>query len=294
MNIADYVPGILKIFQLLCYVVLIFYVLQVVLFIFRGKTSNDPHRLREALAMAYTVVAVYYIFHSTGAIHPFVSNVIDAGSLIGRGTPASMAPILVLCAGLVCVAFICNFSRSLWMLKSLDHAIFEPVPEWENLSEQTSKRLLEFSTRTVAALLFIRLEFELKHLAGSDKNVSGIYFTQAGWYGILLYTCLLVWWVSGRWIAGKDMPKIPLLLYIAGLANSAFIYNFASKISNEDKAQWLMVLLLGAGFLALLMLAVIVDDILKWFGIDIQEWWKGKKQPMMGEQMPPASEPTGH
>ena len=199
MWLTELVQPILFILKWLCRFVLLFYFLRVMVIIFFGKTISDSRRLQEALAMAYTLVAAWLILQSTNAILPFVQNIINSVVLVSMPTTI-INFVLVICSGLVCTAFICNFSRSLWMLKSLDHAVFESVPKWEKLSAiSTSKKIFEFATRTVAALLFIGIELQLEKLSTSSSrgDVTSLAIGEApqnclaaaGWYGFFLYVC---------------------------------------------------------------------------------------------------------
>jgi hypothetical protein len=271
MGFAEYVQPLLGVLKWLCYIVLLLYLGRVLVFIFRGKSKGDPHRLREAMAMAYTVVAAYFIFRSADAIQPFVVNIVEAGGLVHTPTPI-INIVLIVCAGIVCTAFICNFSRSLWMLKSLDHGIFEPVPEWEDLLSSLGKRAFEFTTRTIAALLFIALEFRLERLASGSaaENVNLLasgatprnYLTDAGRYGLYLYFCLCVWWFSGLWVAKRRMPRRLLAFYTVGLINSAFIFYFGGKTLNEDWAMIMLLIVVLMGITGLYMLFIVLQDFL--------------------------------
>src|ERR1700738_448939 len=170
LDFASLVQPILTSLRWSCYLVLLFYVYGVLKIVFQGRPPEESHRLREAMALGYTAVAGYFIFYSTAAIQLFANSVLDTGSSVRA--PAAINIILVLCAGLICFAFICNFCRSLWMLKLLDHAIFEPVPGWETLINSTCNRLVEFLPRAVAAILFICIESKLEKLGSSSPEGS--------------------------------------------------------------------------------------------------------------------------
>jgi hypothetical protein len=156
-----------------CWVLLAFYMWRVLLFVFKGKKEGGARRdgMREAMAMAYTLVAAYFILSATKAVQPFMVNILDSVSSLRPQPQAEELTLLELMSAFVFTAFICNFSRSLWMLKSLDHALFEPVPQWGELSGRSAwKRAAEFATRTVAAVLFILVEFRLERLAATQTQ----------------------------------------------------------------------------------------------------------------------------
>lgn len=265
MNIAEYVQPILAFFKCICYLILIFYLIRITIFIFFGKKNSDLHRLREAMALAYTFVAAIFVYKSIKGIQPFIQNILEA--------VVQAYPLVALCSGLVFTAFICNFSRALWMLKSLDHAMFEPVPNWETLSSaRTHKLVFEFLTRTTAALLFIRVELELDKLSTSSlrenitKLASGAsphsYLAVAGLFALFLYICLSLWWVIGFWIAKSKMPKSLLWFYIGGFVNSLMVFYYGGTISHNDPIimKGLFVVVSIAG---LYMLFYIFIDIYK-------------------------------
>lgn len=270
MLLADYMKYILDGLRFLCLLVLAFYLLKVVKSIVFGRTPDDRHRFREAMAMGYTFFGAFFILYSVNALNPFVQSVAQAGERVGS-PPQDIGIFLRLCAALVCSAFICNFSRSLWMLKSLDHAVFEPVPDWETLSEPVGKRFVEFITRTVAAVLFIFLELELEKLGNShlsetlQQSSSGTTptspLTSAGGYGIFLYLCLVLWWFSGLWIAKKQMPWQLLLFYLAGLGNSIFVYRYGRPVETAGEGYWLFICIAFVTILAVYMLGYVFFDV---------------------------------
>lgn len=271
---AEVVQPILNLLGKLCYVVLAVYISRVFLFIILGNRTGDSHRLREAMAMAYTLAAAVLIGYSVSAIAPFVTNIQEATNGL-TVSAAGFGSYLSLCAGLVCAAFICNFSRSLWMLKSLDHAVFEPIPDWEDLSGSTLKRFLEFLPRAFAAVLFICLEFELKAMAGTIRAkdaalvASGTsprnYLDEAGRYGLALYAALILWWIVGRYVITRKhnikMPKSILFFYVAGLLNSLFIFLYGGANLTSGQAIGLLSTVNLATIAALYMLAIVVRDV---------------------------------
>lgn len=280
MSFADLVQPTLMALRWLCYLALLFYLLKVLSFIFKGKkpsgahhqpreaaSKGDAHRLREAMALGYTGVAAYFIFYATGAIQSFTGNVLNTGTLVN--TPTEVNQFLVICAGVICVAFICNFCRSLWMLKLLDHAVFEPVSDWEQLTASLSKRLCEFIPRVAAALLFIVLELELEKLGHSSpegdvaKGASTYtHLTDTGLYGLALYTCLILWWLSSRLIIKARMPRPLLVFYIAGLFNSSFIYFYGGEEVSAKWAWWMVLIVVFMGVAALYMIVIVFADVL--------------------------------
>ena len=272
MVTADIVAPILSTLEYLCVFVLAFYTMRVVVFVIRGRNPKDDHRMREAMAMAYTVVAAWFIFFAIGAIHPFVQNIIEAVGVVAAPS-IQIRILLAISSAFVCSAFLCNFSRSLWMLKSLDQGLFDPVPEWETLTGTKLKRFFEFATRTVAALLFIVLEFQLERFAASRKNSDVAiqlgadspdrYLTQAGFLGLLLYCSLILWWLVGRWIAKDKMPWTQLSFYGAGLINSMFIASYAGKVATTDQAVMLLMFIVVVTLAATYMLGLVVVEILK-------------------------------
>jgi hypothetical protein len=251
-----------------CYLVLVFYAVRAIRLITVGHGGHHAtSQWREAMALVYTLVAAYFIFVSTRAIPTFSQNIVD-----GVGRVPNMPPGLIafsyLAAGLVFAAFICNCSRSLWMLKSLDHGIFEPIPEWEELSEPWGKRIPEFVTRSIAAGLFILLEFELKKLSSwsylKDLSVSqsggipGAGLSDIGKFALGLYFALLFWWLAASRIAGKRMPKLLLSFYAAGLVNALFIFFYGGPILSTSAAMWLVagivVVTIAAGWMLFFVL----------------------------------------
>ena len=273
MFFAELVQPILRALRLLCYVVLLFYLFKVLVFIFRGKVigssetlSGHTHRLREAMALAYTGVAAYFIFHSISAVQSFTDKVLDAGTSVN--SPVMMNQILVIAAGVICVAFICNFCRSLWMLKLLDHAVFEPVPNWEQLTNTTFKRAFEFITRATAALLFICLELQLEKLGSSTPEMAVVggaksyaNLSTAGLFGLALYASLIAWWLSGRFIIKAGMPKSLLLFYIAGIFNSLFIFMYGGETVSNEWAWLLISIIFIMGLAAVYMVGVVLADL---------------------------------
>jgi len=247
MNFADYVIDITRYVMYACWIVLMIYAGRVMLFIL--WTSGQARRMREAMAVGYTAAATYFTFYATKAMLNFVQRVVGDGSSIGT-TTSGMYAALVGCSLVIFVAFICNFSRSLWMLKSLDHAVFEPVPKWKQLSRPMCKRLFEFSTRIAAAVLFIMFELQLENVAdphalkdvhlATERSISTQSLSQAGGIAVFLYLVLLLWWLSGLWIARSEMPKSLLLFFFCGLVNSIFIYVFGDEAASESRNKWLV------------------------------------------------------
>jgi len=270
MGFADYVPLIITGVMWMCWIILILYALRVLLFILFG--CEEIRRMREAMAVGYSAVAVVFTFQATWAIPNFVQRIVGDGSSIGSPTRGIYA-LLVICSLIICAAFICNFSRSLWMLKNLDHAVFEPVPDWEDLTKTKLKRIAEFGTRMVAALLFIYLEFKLEKLAQphgvaevglvSEGGSATRPLSQAGFVAIGLYAVLLLWWLSGRWIAGKAMPWLLFAFFVAGLFNSFFIFVFGDAPVDESSKTWLLMTIVVAGALATYMIVYVLLDLIK-------------------------------
>lgn len=270
MSFADWVPTIIRGVMLACWFILGVYVVRVFIFIlFHGE---EGRRMREAMAVGYTMVAAYFIFNATKAIPNFVQRIVgDAGSI--GSTTSAINTLLVICSVVICAAFICNFSRSLWMLKNLDHAVFEPVPEWEQLSTPKFKRIFEFFTRMGAALLFIYLEFKLEKVA----HVQGVTdvgliahgspptrpLSQAGFVAIFLYLVLILWWFSGKLIAGSQMPKLLFFFFLFGFLNSTFIYAFADEPVDESSKIWLLICVGVCGLLASSMIIYVLWDLFK-------------------------------
>ena len=269
----EFVQPTLSFLKWLCRIILFFYFIKVMADVFFVKTEKKSPRLREAMAMAYTLVAAGLIFQSTNAILPFVQDILN--SIVKLHTPHYLLRfVLVICSGLVCSAFICNFSRSLWMLKSLDHAVFEPVPEWERLlTAKTWKNVIEFMTRTVAALLFIFIELQLEKLATHSAKEDVIrlamgeaphnHLADAGGYGFFLYLSLSLWWISGVLIAKNKMPLPLLFFYIGGFFNSIFIYFFAKEILSKDQAFGMALIVIVVAIVALYMLSYVLIDVIK-------------------------------
>jgi hypothetical protein len=269
MAFADYVPTIINGVMWGCWIVLIIYAVHVLIFIlWHGKIR----RMREAMAVGYTAVAAYYTALATYALPNFVQRVVGDGGSIGSPTSGIYA-LLVICSSIICAAFICNFSRSLWMLKNLDHAVFAPVPRWRQLSSPMLKRSPEFLTRMAAALLFIVLELQLEKVAHphgvnevnqvAQGSPTTKLLSQAGLIGFFLYSVLIFWWFSGLWIARSKMPKKLVIFYVAGLFNSIFIYIFGDEAVDESQKNWLLILVLLMGLAASYMIGIVLLDILK-------------------------------
>jgi len=270
MGFADLVTGITTGVMWMCWIVLILYAVRVFLFIVVG--CEEDRRMREAMAVGYSAVAFVFTFQATSAIRVFVQRIVGAGSSIGSPTQ-SIYGLLVICSLIIFAAFICNFSRSLWMLKNLDHAVFEPVQNWDKLTLPKLKRLCEFGTRMAAALLFIYLEFQLEklaqpHGAAEAGSIAGGAsatrpLSDAGFVAIFLYAMLILWWVSGRWIAGKGMPWLLLLFFAAGLFNSIFICVFGGTSVDESSKTWLLMTIVIAGALATYMIVYVLWDLIR-------------------------------
>jgi hypothetical protein len=282
ISLHDFVRPVMSTLKGLCWVMLGFYVLRVGIFVVQGPPEGRAprHGMREAMAMAYTVVAAYFIASATSAIQLFVYAILDSVSLL-RTTPAPwILGLLVLSSACVCAAFICTFSRSLWMLKTLDHAIFGPVPEWAELSEQSpGKKITEFATRTAAALLFIVVEFRLERFADVQTSRNALTLAsidqmqhsslaQAGLWGLWLYFALTLWWLVGLWIARQKMPKLQLFFYIAGMVNSLFIFKYAGTVTSSDDALTLLLSIVVVLISALYMLGyLLLDPIRDLYGL---------------------------
>jgi hypothetical protein len=274
MTDPHFVQPVMKSLKFLCWGVLAFYVSRVFISVVRGPSQDGSrgHGLREAMAMAYTAVAAYLIASAAGAIQLFVTAILDSVSLLQTGIESWVLTLLVLSSSCVCAAFICNFSRSLWMLKSLDHAVYGPVPEWGALSEISRwKKLAEFSTRTVAALLFIVVEFRLERFADAQTSANALTLasmdelqhnslSEAGRGGLWLYFALILWWCAGFWIARKQMPKLQLVFYIAGMADSFFIYRYATTLTNSSDAITFLLFIVVISICALYMLCIVLLD----------------------------------
>ena len=165
------------------------------------------------------------------------------------------------------------------MLKSLDHAVFNPVPNWEDLAEQFPvKRLAEFGTRTAAAILFVVVEFRMERFADAQTSSNALFLarsdeiqhnslSQAGQWGLWLYIALIIWWVVGFWIARHQMPKLQLGFYFAGVANSLFIAKYAATVNDSDGALTLLMLILFILVGAIYMLVYVLLDVPRMLGI---------------------------
>lgn len=281
MDLSSLTPISFTFLKIFCYFILAFYLIRVLKFIIWGKSNKDPHRLREALSMVYTIFASYFIFISIDSIIPFVQNIVERlNHLIS--TPAIIITINIL-SGFVCAAFICNFSRSLWMLKTLDHSIFDPVPDWKTLSANKYKRWFEFITRTIAAVLFILLEEKLKDISLSThlnelKSLSVSPFLQnnmsdAGKLGLLLYLALGLWWLSGWVIAKNKMPKVLLLFYVTGLINSGFIYLYGGNEISEALAELLILIIVLVSAAAIYMLGFVLKEVVQTVHEFLLKYW---------------------
>jgi len=259
-----------------CYAILTFYALRVLLAIVFGQSGGHEHRLREAMALGYTAIAVYFIGSGTGAIQMFVKSVQATGKQLSVPDWANV--VLAGCATVICVAFLCNFSRSLWMLKSLDHGVYEPITGWRDLTARSPKRqLFEFFTRTCAALLFIQVEHKLEELAqhtgaqdvraAMDHALAPDYLSAAGWWGVALYLALLCWWITGWLIARVDrtvkMPPKQFWFFSAGLFNSAFIGVYGGEVATKDWEFIMLMVVIGMGAAAGYMLYVVAIDVFR-------------------------------
>src|SRR5436309_1587212 len=110
MSAADFVQPISLALVWTCRAVLTFYVCRVGLVVLRGN-----HRLREALALAYTLFAASVIFLAIGAIDRFTQSVSQGINVLAQPSPGFRV-LIALYSACVFSSFICNFSRSLWML----------------------------------------------------------------------------------------------------------------------------------------------------------------------------------
>jgi hypothetical protein len=272
VSLAEIVNPVLSGLAWLCYIVLSIYILRIGVFIVRGKEAKDSHRMREAMAMGYTIFAAFYISSSIVALNPFVQNVLQVVSLLRMQPSSWINSLIALCAGSVCAAFICNFSRSLWMLKSLDHGQFEAVPEWGDLFSTSGRRFFEFSTRAIAATLFISLELEFEKLGTyspedviRSSTVVPIHLDRVGLVGMLLYLSLMAWWVVGWVVAKKKMPKRALTFYFAGLVISYFLFSYGGLEVNKDpdKAISLLLSVFVVTMAALYMLLFVLSDVIR-------------------------------
>jgi hypothetical protein len=272
VTIADLTGPFLNVTEVFCKVMLFFYLLKVLKTIVWGRKGHHAEPLREAMAFAYTAIAAYFIFGGIGAIRMFVKNVLEIGEIVH--VPAAGNIFLVVCAALVCAAFLCNFSRSLWMLKNLDHGVYDPVKNWAELTRPPRKRVLEFATRTGAALLFIMIELELESFAHHSEVANLAYaeaassvpdhLRAAGGYGIGLYICLVAWWLVGYWLAKGDMPKRQIAYHVCGLVNSLFIFVYArSSQATEGEAWGMVAIVVLMSLSATFMLAFVIRDFAK-------------------------------
>lgn len=264
------IGNILIFSKVLCYFVLTFYLVKVVILIIYGKDKNDHHNLRDAMALVYAGFAVYFIFESIDAIQILVQHIVE-GINLAKLNYEWLYISLYTVVGLIFTSFICNFCRSLWMLKSLEHGMFEAVPDWEQLLMPKRRRGLEFLTRTCAAILFILLEFELKKWKGYDgvvqiQDVSSGNFgrfdlSYSGLLGIFLYLSLICWWFSGLYAAGTKMPKGQLLFYICGMVISGFVLFYGSPITTDERLLLVLILLTLALAASLFMIFIVVREV---------------------------------
>lgn len=269
----------LTIAQVVCCAILVVYALRVLIAIVRGHGGGGQHRMREAMALGYTLIAAYFIFSGSGAIRMFAESVLTTGRELRLPDWTNTA--LVVCATFICAAFLCNFSRSLWMLKSLDHGLYEPIDDWGQLTARRPvQQFFEFLTRTCAAVLFIKVELKLEDLAQHSElqNLEAAQKAQhvpdslsaAGGWGVLLYSVLLVWWCTG-WLIARGAPaetkaKMPwwqAVFFVAGLINSWFIRTYGADVVTMDLKIAMLLIVLVMGALAALMLAVVGIDIFK-------------------------------
>lgn len=283
--------------QVVCCAILVVYALRVLIAIIRGHGGGGQHRMREAMALGYTLIAAYFIFSGSGAIRMFAESVLATGRELN--VPEWTNTALVVCATIICAAFLCNFSRSLWMLKSLDHGLYEPIDDWGQLTARRPvQQFLEFLTRTCAAVLFIKVELELEELAHHSElqNLEAAQKAQhvpdslsaAGGWGVLLYSVLLVWWCTG-WLIARGAPagtkaKMPpwqALFFGAGLFDSAFIRIYGSDVVTMNLKYMMLLIVLGMGAAALFMLAVVARDIIR-FLRDLYRFTRRKP----GEKVP--------
>jgi hypothetical protein len=267
---GNWLSVLIFVFKGLCYVVLLYYFVKA---LFVTVALPDPDkRFREALAVTYLVAAAWFTGAAIGVIPSFTQHCIESTGNLVVYMPELVLKLIAVAGAVILTAFICNFARALYMLKSLDHAMFEPIPEWGRQwrMSSTRTRLLEFGVRLVAAVLFLLLEYALKsvgqphdgnHLTGPDEQVTNPFATP-GLIGIFLYIVLAIWWCVARRVAGDEMRIRQLLFYGAGLLNSIILTVYARATS--ELFAWIVVLSavvsMGGSFF---MIGMVVREIVK-------------------------------
>lgn len=257
---------VIFVFKALCYVVLAYYFLKALAI---TLALPDPEkRFREALSTTYLIAAAWFTMTAIGVIPGFTQHCIDATGYLFTDMPAEVLQVIGLAGSVILTAFICNFARSLYMLKSLDHATFDPIPEWGQLLASTRARVVEFFVRLLAAGLFLLLEYELKSVVKPPdpaKVISGEItnpFASPGWLGILLYIVLGIWWFVGRSVAGNKMPWTQLVFYCAGLWNSFILALYAGATS--EPIAWFMLLSAVVSTVgSIFMIGMVVLEVVK-------------------------------
>lgn len=264
------ITDVLSILKWICIIVLSFYIIRVILLVFFGKSNHDNHRLRGSMALIYAVFAAYFIYKSIVFI-PFLVNSIVGGISLGNIKYSWLILLLYITIGTVFTAFLCNFSRSLWMLKSLENGIFEAVPDWNDLTKPISKRFIEFFIRSIAAFLFILLEFEFEKISHyslvddikilNSNSIPEYNISSIGVLGIYLYSSLLLWWCAGFWIAKRRMPIVQLIFYFAGIIISIFVKLYGNSIITDETVIIILISLVLAIGASSFMLFIVFKDI---------------------------------
>jgi hypothetical protein len=180
---------------------------------------------KEVLTFIYAGFVIYFLYKNNKHIDVIAimyDEVLKDGSLTTVNFHYWQLLGIKIAGYSVMSAFLCNFSKALYTLHSLDHGIYNEKSEWYDARHKSSFLIksIDFSLRLVIAYLFIKMEF-LLHEA-SDKNPV-TYFREISWFGIKLYSCLLVWAGFTHAKFRLEGMKIQYIIALCGLFNSCNI-----------------------------------------------------------------------
>ena len=263
---GDWLQYVITVFSGFCYVTVAFYVVKAVLVTVPPENHQPP--FPEGLALTYLAAATWFTIGAVAAIPRFTHHCIDVLSYLpALSIPKLVVQLVALAATFMVTAFICNFARSLYMLKSLDHGVYEPVPDWKQKLTRDAKGYSEFVTRLIAAILFLVLEYQLKAVAHpvtvGDKEaaLASDHFAVPALVGLVLYVVLMGWWTVARRIVGDKVPGWQLVFYLAGLLNSVVLWVYSQR-TGTNTFPWIMVISALVSFIpSLYMLWVVGHDI---------------------------------
>ena len=137
-------------------------------------------------------------------------------------------------------AFLCNFSKALYTLHSLDHGIYNEVGDWGvKLKGCNYFKLYDFILRVFIAILFITMEF-LLHKASEDPIR---YFKIISLCGIGLYLSLIIWAGSTHFVLQLKGMTNQYIIGGCGLFNSFNIWYLTTH--SKDVSTILIIFVLA-------------------------------------------------